>query len=140
MLDSCSYKDARAFAQDLGTITGFNLIYGKRNAAERAIVAARLHRGDLRLIDPRITQSAALGGVSRSLVHFATAVLESNDPDLLRAVETGRLSLPEAAVMAKHPPKNLVETFIASTAAERLELGRVAGVDLVFDSVIVPLL
>jgi hypothetical protein len=34
----------------------------------------------------------------------------------------------------------LIETFVAAPAAERLELGRVFGVDAVFDSVIAPLL
>jgi hypothetical protein len=80
-------------------------------------------------------------GVNRPLVHAAIAVLKSSDHlDLQRAVLTGRLTLLEAAVLVLHPQKNLIETFVAAPAAERLELGRVFGVDAVFDSVIAPLL
>jgi hypothetical protein len=132
------YTVAPAAAQD-PTITGYNLAYSKRDPAERAILAARLHLGQLQLVSPRITQAAALTNVSRSFVHFAIAVLKSNDPDLLCALEVGRLRLPEAAALARQP-KTLTEIFIASTAAERMELGRAAGVDAVFDSVIAPLI
>ena len=94
------------------------------SATERAIVVARLHLG-----------------VNRSLVHAAITVLNSSDhPDLLRAELTEPLTLLEAAVLALHPQKNLIETFVAASAAERLELGRIVGVDEVFDSVISPLL
>ena len=58
------YTVAPAAAQD-PTITGYNLAYSKRDPAERAILAARLHLGQLQLVSPRITQAAA-PGVSRA--------------------------------------------------------------------------
>ena len=114
MLDK---SNGGAFARSQA-ITGYALALSRATPTERAIVAARLHLG-----------------VNRPLVHAAIAVLKSGDhPDLLRAVLTGRLTLLEAAVLAQHPQKNLIETFAAAPAAERLELGRVAGVDEIFDA------
>ena len=57
-------------------------------------------------LDPAITQAAAAAAlnISKRTVQFARVVLDYGDPELIKAVEQGRLSVSAAARKAK-PPK-----------------------------------
>ena len=120
------------------TVTGYALALSKAPAWERAFVPARLVLGQLGLIEPRVSQASRLACVSEPYVDAAIAVLRSGNLDHESAVDRGELTLLEAAVLAKHPPRNLTEQFLTATSRELADLGRYAGPTMVWDELIVP--
>lgn len=134
-----SNNDFTAFDQ-VPAITGYTLALNHAPAHARAFAAARLVLGQVQLVEPRLSQSARLARVSGLYTAAAVQVLQSGDTKLVRAVLDGRRALLEAAALAKHPRQNLVEAFLAADASERADLGRIAGVDVVFDTMISPVL
>jgi hypothetical protein len=72
------------------------------------------------------------------MVEAAIALLEVGNAGLLSAVAAGQISLLEAAVLVKHPPKTLVETFAASSRADREALAKTAGPATIWDELVAP--
>jgi hypothetical protein len=125
-------------ADSTPTVTGYALALGKASASERAFTAANLALGRLALIEPRVAQAARLARVCEPYVEAAIEVLRSNDPELETLVRDGKISLFEAAVLAKHPRPSLTEKFMAASAAERADLAKTAGPAVLWDELIAP--
>jgi hypothetical protein len=121
-------------------ITGYTLALSHAPAHVRAFTAAKLVLGRYQLVEPRVTQATRLARVNSIYTAAAIEILRGDDVELAKAVLEGRLPLLEAAALAKHPRPNLIKSFLAADANERLDLGRIAGVDTVFDAVISPLI
>jgi ParB-like chromosome segregation protein Spo0J len=106
----------------LAYVVSKNLRRRQLNESQRALVAARI--ANLRQGQPvsgkpenfPVSQAtaAAIANVSDRSLRFAKAVLES--PDLLRAVERGKLRVSEAAKAAKLP--NAIQKQIADLAQD----------------------
>jgi len=58
-------------------------------------------------------------GVSGRTIDFATKVLEEGTPELIRAVDEGRMAVSTAAVFASEPPEKLPASTTAPTPARR---------------------
>ena len=111
---------------------------GHRTPTERALIGAKLFLGQLQLVKPRVSQVVDLVRVSRPMVEAAIALLEAGNTGLLSAVGVGQVSLLEAAVLVKHPPKTLVETFINSSPVDRAALAKAAGPAVLWDELVAP--
>ena len=121
--------------QNINTfVTGYELALSKVPVAARAFTAATLVLGWAVVVDPRITQAARLARVSVPSVDAALAILQSGDRDLEVAA---RISLFEAAVVAKHP-HSLVDQYMASSSADRAVLAKTVGPGMIWDELIVP--
>jgi hypothetical protein len=121
---------------------GSSLAWAKRGAALRALDAADLYLGRARLGGLTKRQAATLARVSVTYLEYALAVAKKKV--LRNDVKDGYLPLADAATKARPLtlPKstNLIKAYAKATAEERLELGRVVGVDRVFDETIAPTL
>jgi ParB-like nuclease domain len=114
----------------VGFIVSSNLKRRQLNESQRALIATRLAtlaRGQHQVagenadqsapseaqmrkfadLDPAMSQAAAAAAlnISKRSVQFARVVLDHGDPELIKAVEQGRLSVSAAARKAK-PPKS----------------------------------
>jgi hypothetical protein len=118
-------------------VTGYLLALNKMSATERAFTAARLVLGQLSLVEPRATQAAKLARTPIAYVRAALEVL-GNGPEFEPAVCAGKMSLFEAAVLAKHPEPTLVDKFRTATAAERAVFAKATGPATLWDELISP--
>ncbi len=119
-------------------VTGRNLAHGKRSVAQRAFIAADLHRGRASLMSPTIRQAAILANIC--VPYVAAAVVIADDLDTRGAVLTGDVSLLDAAKTKKHPAESLAEHMQRATHAEWLEAARTIGTAPIWDYMISPLI
>ena len=138
MLDCVSHKGFSARAQAVPSLSGYNLALGHRTPTQRALIGAEMFLGRLRFVEPRVSQVVDLVHVSRPMVEAAIALVESDNIGLLSAVGVGQVALLEAAVLVKHPPKTLVETFVTSSQADRAVLAKTAGPTALWDELVAP--
>jgi hypothetical protein len=94
-------------------ITGLNLSKGRRTKAQRISLAEAIHAGKVEVTRPTMKQSAALSRVSIA--------------DVYRARKP------------KPKPLSLAEHLANSSPAERIEAARALGVDVVWDTMILPI-
>jgi hypothetical protein len=94
-------------------ITGQNLAKGRRTKAQRINLAEALHAGKVEVTKPTLKLSAVMAGVSPA--------------DIYRARKP------------KRKPPSLAEHLANSSPAERIEAARALGVDVVWDTMIVPI-
>jgi hypothetical protein len=98
-------------ADPIGFVLSLNLSRRHLTESQRAMVAATVanmrqgERTDLASIDARLSQpeAAAALKVSRSAVQRATKVRQKAVPEVVRAVETGSVSVSQAATIADLP-------------------------------------
>jgi hypothetical protein len=127
---SCIYGENK-FTQEapFPVISGRSIAHAKRSIPELALVGADLHLNRLTLISPTIKQSAHLAGVCAPYVAAAIA---------RAAVLAGDCALLDAARAV--PAESLASHFTRATRTERIEFARTAGVDLLWDELIQPLI
>jgi hypothetical protein len=132
------YMKSQSSATVAEAISGKLLAHNGYGKTWRAFTAADLVLGRLHLVDPLATQAAILAQVSRAYAYQALAV--SQDPDLRRKVEWGRLSLLDAerAQRLRNAAPNLVNALATATDDALALAGKVIGVDRVFDRLIAP--
>jgi hypothetical protein len=117
------------------TVTGRNLAHGRRSTAERALIAADLHRNRVDLISPTVKQAAALAGVC--VPYAAAAVLVADDQALRDAVLAGEVSLFDA--VRSNASESLVAHFRRSSVEEWRECAREIGPALIWDHMLAPI-
>jgi hypothetical protein len=117
------------------TVTGRNVAHAKRSSAERAFLAADLHLDRAILAKPTIGQAAILLKVGRPYVAAAIAI--ADNADTRAAVLAG--DRPLIVPGAYKNLESLAAHFARSTPAERLDAARTIGVDVLWDSLIGPL-
>ena len=113
------------------SVTGRNVAHGRRTAVERAFLAADLHLGRVNLVKPTVKQVAAMLTVSQAYVAAAKAV--AHDERGRDAVLAGRVPLLVASWS-----ESLAERYLRASPAERVNLTQTAGVDAIWDDLIVP--
>ena len=138
MLDRVSHKGFTARAQAVPNLSGYNLALGHRTPTERSLIGGKLCLGLMQLIEPRLSQVTGLVHVSRPMIEAAITVLQSTNGEFLEAVESERLSLLEAAILARHPRKTLVEMFVTSSRKDRADLAKIAGPAAIWDELVAP--
>jgi hypothetical protein len=110
----------------------------RRHAAAtlRAFAGARLLRGDP--VQPK-TQAAAARLVASTpqYIAAATALLEAEASGLIERVLQGDIALLEAAETIRKRAR-LVKAYRQADKNDRKALGKVVGVDIVFDETVVP--
>jgi hypothetical protein len=94
-------------------ITGQNLAKGRRTKAQRINLAEALRAGKVEVTKPTLKLSAIMAGVSLA--------------DIYRT----RKAKPKTPTLAEH--------LASSSPAERIEAARVLGVDVVWDTMIMPI-
>jgi hypothetical protein len=114
-------------------VTGRNVAHARRCALERAFLAADLHLGRISLVTPTIKQAATMLMVSQAYVTAAKAI--AYDEKARNAVISGRVPLLVAAWS-----ESLSDHYLRASPAERVNLTQTAGVDHLFDELIVPAL
>jgi hypothetical protein len=113
------------------TISGRNLAHGRRTAGQRALLAADLSAGRVRLERVTATQAALLCGVSLAYVEAAQAI--ADDPAVRARIAQGE------AFNAVAPLRNgLAAAWRKASIRERRDLGRVVGVDTIWADAIEP--
>ena len=129
------YRIASDTTTTTPTISGRNLAHAHRTTVERALVGADLHLDRKALTIPTIRQSAFLVGVCTQYV--AAAVKIADDPVMRAAVLAGDCPLLGAA---KPNAESLIQHFLRSSPTEWLEVSRAAGVDVVWSTMVEPLI
>ena len=112
------------------------MAHAKFTTPERAFLAADLHRNRVDLVCPTIKQAAYLAGVC--VPYAAAAVAIADNPAARAAVLAGDCALMDAAKAVA--PESLAVHFARATRTERIEFARTAGVDLIWDELIQPLI
>jgi hypothetical protein len=115
------------------TVTGRNVAHAHRSAVERALLAADLIAGRAELVKPTATQAATLLKVSVPYVHAARNI--AGDPDRRAAVEEGRIALYKAA-----DGEDLADRLLRASPAERQDAARKLGADLIWETMLEPVL
>jgi hypothetical protein len=114
-------------------VTGRNIAHAKRSAVERALMAADLHLDRYALIRPTIGQAAELLKVCPAYVAAAARI--AHDEKARDAVLSGRVPLAVAGWS-----ESLTDRYLRSSPAERINLTQTAGVDHLWDELIIPAL
>ena len=97
-------------------ITGQSLAKGRRTKAQRISLAEALHAGKVEVTKPTLKQSAAL---ARLPVHKIYRARQARKP--------------------KPTTPSLAEHLVNSSPAERIDAARALGVDVVWDTMILPI-
>ena len=113
---ACPTREFKGAEDEIvGVVVSLNKNRRHLNASQLALVAAKIadmnqgHRSDLNLgpRGPRLSQPAAAAavGVSVRAVKRASVVLQKGSPELTAAVESAKITVTEAARIAKVVPK-----------------------------------
>ena len=113
--------------------TGRNVAHAHRTAAQRALLAADLFDGKAGIIKPTQRQVAAVAGVSVPSVQKARRV---NGNGLAR--ERIRLGASLNEVVPAGNGNGLAKAWRKASSAERAALGRIVGIDAIWDRAIAP--
>jgi hypothetical protein len=107
------------------TITGRNLAHGKHTKTARALMAADLVAGRVKLIRPTVKQAAALARVSAPYVYAAA----KPDPAQRRKLERG------VRLMNVVRPTSLTREWCCATREQKIAFIRSVGTDSVWNAV-----
>jgi hypothetical protein len=112
-------------------ITGRNIAHVRRDASQRAGIAAQLVLGEIELIKPTVVQTVAIAHISQPYINFALRL----SAETRARLAAGELSLADAA-----KANGLLTAWLAATPTEQAALGAVVGVNKIWDAAIAPLI
>jgi hypothetical protein len=113
--------------------------HSKRHAlaALRAYTGANLHLGHRPTMWMSQTVAASYVGSTGSYVNAMVAVIQSEDEALLGDVLRGKITVLKAAKIVRKRA-GLVQAYRVADATDRAAFGKAAGVDAVWDEVLIP--
>ena len=124
-------KQVVATAAATVIISGRNIAHAKRSPGQRAILAADILTGKVKIDKPTMKQVANLLRVSTVYVERALRI--NGDPDLRQKIRAG---VPLNQVM---PAGNgLVAAWTKASPKERAQLGQLVGPDVLWDEAVSP--
>ena len=117
------------------TVTGRSIAHAHRSNPELALVGAGLHLNRLALTSPTIKQCASLVGVCTAYVRAAADIID--DPTACNAALHGDLNIWDAARRST-ARESLADHIARSSPIELAAAAKEAGVDLVWDAMMMP--
>jgi hypothetical protein len=83
-------------------------------------------------------EAAILVASSSAYIAAATALLEAEVPALIESVLSGDVSILEAADASVRKRARLISAYRGADRGDRMALGKVVGIDRLFDEAIMP--